>query len=136
MTILPVRRPFRSAPLLALAALFALLAPTAGLFVNPQLAGWEPNHGHAGSAAAIAHHTHPYDHHVARSANAEGPSDQTASDVTFTPSDDASATAAILLAREPAPLPAPAALVAAPRSTSAGSLEGLVLGVPTPPPRA
>ena len=48
---------------LAVAALFALLAPTAGLLANGQLAGWSPDHGHLGSPARIATHAHPYDDH-------------------------------------------------------------------------
>lgn len=51
----------RFARALAALALFALLAPTAGLLANQQLAGWTPTHGHLGNRASIATHQHPYD---------------------------------------------------------------------------
>lgn len=142
MTSIRVRSVDRFAHLLAAAALFALLAPTAGLLLDTQFAGWSSNHGHAGRVSALATHSHPYDDHHAVGADAldgrtrtnQATADE-AADVTFTPADDLGP-AAIALAREPASLPAAAApTVAAP------SLSSLPIGVgaelvPTPPPRA
>ena len=79
---------------LAVAALFALLAPTAGLLANGQLAGWSPDHGHLGSPARIATHAHPYDDHHGASAD-----QLAASDVTCTPPDDAGSAPALALSR-------------------------------------
>jgi hypothetical protein len=65
----------RLAHLLAAAALFALLAPTAGLLVDAQLAGWSSNHGHAGRVSALATHSHPYDDHHAVGADGQTTND-------------------------------------------------------------
>jgi len=125
---------------LALAALFALLAPTAGLLANSQLAGWTPNHGHAGRVSALATHSHPYDdHHAVSDTTSDGrpiESDEASTDVTFFPADDAGVAAALVLTREPAALPAPSgAILGTPVFTSV--LSDIGAGrVPTPPPRA
>ena len=121
----------RSAHLFALAGLFALLAPTAGLFANAQLAGWEVGHGHAGNPAAIAAHHHPYDDPPAAEADTDAP----ASDVTFTPSDDAGIGVALVLTREPAPLPAQAAPALATFEVASSPLDVGAGRVPTPPPQ-
>lgn len=120
--------------LLAGAALFALLAPTAGLLVNAQLAGWASDHGHAGRVSALATHSHPYDNDHAVGADGQQATDG-ASDVTFTPSDDAGA-AALVLAREPVSLPAGAAPTVATPVISTSPLGASADRVPTPPPRA
>ena len=62
-------------------ALVALVIPTLGVFASIEFAAWQANHGHIGSAAAVAHHTHSYDDHTHDGSDA-------ASDVVFTPSDD------------------------------------------------
>ena len=114
------------------AALFALLAPTAGLLVDQQLAGWSVDHGHAGVASALATHSHPYDHdHTA--ATSEQPGDD-ASEVSFTLADDAGA-GALVLAREPASLPANVAPAVAAPALSSSPPAVAAAHVPTPPPR-
>lgn len=37
------------------------MATSLGAVLSPTYAAWNPTHGHIGSAAAIAHHTHPWD---------------------------------------------------------------------------
>lgn len=78
-------------PLAALVvALVALVIPTLGVFASAEFAAWQANHGHIGTAAAIAHHSHPYDDHT---------HDQAASEVVFTPSDDGSVASALVPSR-------------------------------------
>jgi len=132
----PILRLLRPADVLVLAALFALLAPTAGLLADAQFAGWEPGHGHIGSPAAIAAHHHPYEEPDPGSPGADSAASDAASDVTFTPSDEAGGVPALLLAREPAPLPAPIAPTRATSEVASSPLGAGVERVPTPPPRA
>lgn len=124
----------RLAQLLAAAALFALLAPTAGLLVDSQLAGWSSDHGHAGRVSALATHSHPYDNHHAVGADGQAATNDT-SDVTFTPADDAGAFA-LVLAPDPASLPAAVAPTLATPEFTSSPLGASAELVPTPPPRA
>jgi hypothetical protein len=130
MTTLRGHSVVRFGNLLALAALFALLAPTAGLLANSQFAGWEVGHGHIGSPQAVASHTHAYE-----DPSSEPAADQAASDVTFTPSDDAGVGAALVLTREPAPLPAQGAPILETFGVTSLPLDGGADRVPTPPPQ-
>ena len=116
-------------------ALFALLAPTAGLLADSQLAGWTPDHGHAGRVSSITTHTHPYDDHHAVGADGQ-PAEQAASEMTFTLADAVGGAASLVLAHEPASLPAPAPAVLGAPLTAALLVEGATTLVPTPPPRA
>lgn len=130
----------RFARTLAALALFALLAPTAGLLANQQLAGWTPTHGHLGNRTVIATHQHPYDNHPAIDqlivADAGSETDAPSSDdLVFTPADDAGGTSGLALARKPASLPTPAPVVAARRTAQPGPFEAAADLVPTPPPR-
>jgi len=120
------KRPRIGVLLLAL-AFAALATPTMGIIGNGQFAAWQPDHGHVGTAAAIAHHTHSYDTNNGSSGSG---------DVVFTPSDDGSVATAITLA-------APIAELAGPTADLPGELTdvghvpaGIRLRVPVPPPRA
>jgi hypothetical protein len=109
-------------------ALVALLAPTAGLLFDRELAGWAPGHGHAGAATVLAAHPHPYD-------RAGSEADTAASQVTFTPSDDASGAPMVALGREPVELPSTVRVQAGEAGAEPEAIDGDAPGVPTPPPR-
>ncbi len=120
--------------LVAGAALFALLAPTAGLLADTEIAGWSSNHGHAGQLSAVATHSHPYDDHHAADLSGE-PSNDVGSEVTFTLADDAG-TPAVVLSQAPASLPSGAIPNVGTTLFSTSPLGASVDLVPTPPPRA
>ncbi len=116
----------------AAAALFALLAPTAGFLVDTEFAGWAPNHGHEGWGSVLTTHHHPYDDHHAAGA---GPETEHTSNVTFTPADEAGV-ATMALPTDPASLPATVAPKRAAVSFSRPLIGVSADLVPTPPPRA
>jgi hypothetical protein len=110
-------------------ALVTLLAPTAGLLFDRELAGWAPGHGHAGAVTVLGAHSHPYD-----DAGADG--DAAGSQVTFTPSDDASGAPMVALGREPVELPSTVRVQAGEAGAEPEAIDGDAPRVPTPPPRA
>ena len=124
--------------LLAGAALFALLAPTAGLVANAQLAGWTANHGHAGRVSTLATHSHPYDdHHAVRALDSDGvPTSEGHADLAFTFADDAGGVTALVLAHTPAALPAAVAPILVTIEAPSTPLDAGAARVPTPPPQA
>ena len=104
-------------------ALVALVIPTLGVFASIEFAAWQANHGHIGSAAAVAHHTHD--------------GSDAASDIVFTPSDDGSVASALTLTRALVELTFLAGGTAhANMPDEAIAPAGIQPRVPVPPPRA
>ena len=111
-------------------ALVALVIPTLGVFASVEFAAWQANHGHIGAAAAVAHHSHPYDDY--------SHDDTTpATDVVFTPSDDGSVASVLTPTRALVELTFLAGGAAhANMPDEAIAPAGIQPRVPVPPPRA
>lgn len=124
----PGTRPVPLATLIV--ALVALVIPTLGVLANAEFAAWQSGHGHVGGAAAVAHHSHPYEDRTNESGGV-------ASDIVFTPSDDGSVALALIPARALLEL-----MFVAGGRVHASALDRAVApggtqpSVPVPPPRA
>lgn len=92
---IPARRIQRTFSVLAL---FALLQTAVGVIAFPEIAGWQPDHGHIYSGQFAPDHSHPYDHQNEHGAATSlfgteaPPTDSSESQaIVFTPSQDGSA---------------------------------------------
>jgi hypothetical protein len=127
-------------PLLLL-AIFALLETTLFTTINPQFAGWLPDHGHIYRNGVPVPHTHPWQ--VQRPPQPDVPVCAPAppappADVVFTlsQSGDAGASIAVPLLAGAFVAPCSAVVEIAPIGPVAPAMgEGVTPSVPTPPPR-
>jgi hypothetical protein len=112
-------------------ALLALFGPSIGSVIDTRIAGWAPDHGHIGDPFAVAHHTHPYDHHATHSDDhgSDG-------DVVYTPSDTAGIAVALAIAEPVAQLPQDRGPQVADFECCSSIPDEAAVLVPLPPPRA
>ena len=115
---------------LTVLGLLALLQTAVGAIVVPDLAGWQPNHGHISKSTPTPAHTHPYEH-ASSADSSESPA------VVFTMADEGTAgsvtSPAILDARV---LPAAGVTFEVPAAQPESAVPpDAHIPVTTPPPR-
>lgn len=115
---------------LAAAALGSMLMLLAASVSAPQLAGWQPSHGHATLAGALLPHDHPsdsaHDHHAAPSEDGDG--------LAFTFADDGSVASSTHVPIEGWLPAAPAVQWSEPPAVER-SPHGVAARIVAPPPR-
>lgn len=130
-------RRYAASPLVPAIAVFALLSTSVLMPINPQSAGWLPDHGHIYRSGLPVPHTHPWEHTpqaAVRDSRHAAPDD-----VVFTPSQtgDGGVSVAVPLLPAAFEVPPDNSVQRGPvLLTSAHAVADVALRVPTPPPRS